>query len=154
MTEAPQQHATTPTSAPPGYARGAPPAEPTGWTGWVVFAAVMLLVLGGFHVIEGLVALFHKGYYVVSPSGLVINVSYTGWGWTHIILGAVAVLVGLGLMAGNMAARVGGVILAVVSAIVNMAFLAAYPVWSTIMIAVDVLVIYAIVVHGRELKDY
>jgi uncharacterized protein (DUF983 family) len=55
-------------------------------------------------------------------------------------------------MTGNMAARIVGVIIAVISATVNLLFIGAYPVWSTIIIAVDVIVIYAIVVHGRELK--
>jgi hypothetical protein len=131
-----------------------PQPESTAWAGWVVFAGVMLVVLGAFQVIEGLVALFKDDYYLVRPSGLVVNVNYTGWGWVHIIIGAVAVVAGLGLVAGNMAARVVGVGVAVVSAVVNMAFLAAYPVWSAIMIAVDVLVIYAIIVHGGELKDH
>ena len=56
-------------------------------------------------------------------------------------------------MAGDMVARLVGIVLAVVSAILNLAFIAAYPVWSTVVIAVDVIVIYAIVVHGRELKS-
>jgi hypothetical protein len=55
-------------------------------------------------------------------------------------------------MAGQTWARVVGVILAVVSAIVNVAFLAAYPVWSTIIIALDVFVIYALIVHGSEAR--
>ena len=58
----------------------------------------------------------------------------------------------IGLMAGNMVARIVGVIVAVISATLNLLFIGAYPVWSTIIIAVDVIVIYAIVVHGRELK--
>ena len=77
---------------------------------------------------------------------------YTAWGWIHLIVGLIAIAVGIGLMTGNMAARIVGVIIAVISAILNLLFVGAYPVWSTIVIAVDVIVIYAIVVHGRELK--
>jgi uncharacterized membrane protein len=124
----------------------------TGWAGWVTFAGIMLILLGSFQTIEGLVAIFKDGYYLVGPEGLVVNVDYTTWGWTHLIIGILAILTGAGLLAGNTAARVAGVVLAALSAIVNLAFLAAYPVWSTIIIAVDVIVIYAIVVHGRELK--
>jgi hypothetical protein len=80
-------------------------------------------------------------------------VDYNVWGWVHLILGILAVATGFGLLAGNTAARVVGIVLAVVSAIVNLAFIAAYPVWSTIVIGVDIIVIYAIVVHGRELKS-
>ena len=132
------------------YASGT--GEVTGWAGWVGFAGIMLIMLGVFQAIEGFVAIFDDGYYLVRPNGLVINVDYTAWGWTHLIIGLIAVAVGLGLMTGNMAARIVGVIIAVISATVNLLFIGAYPVWSTIIIAVDVIVIYAIVVHGRELK--
>jgi hypothetical protein len=127
-------------------------ADVSGWAGWVVFAGIMMIMLGAFQVIEGLVALFDQGYYLVAPSGLVLSVDYNTWGWAHLIIGVLAVATGIGLIAGNMLARVVGVILAVLSAILNLVFIAAYPVWSTIVIAIDVIVIYAIVVHGRELK--
>jgi len=126
--------------------------EPTAWAGWVVFAGVMLIMLGSFQIIQGLVALFDDGFYLVRSNGLVVDVDYNTWGWVHTGIGLIAVLAGLGLLAGNMAARIVGVAVAFLSAIVNLAFLSAYPVWSTIMITVDVIVIYAIIVHGRELK--
>ena len=128
-------------------------AAPTAWSGWVVFGGVMLIMMGAFQIIEGLVALFDDGFYLVGRSGLVVNVNYNTWGWTHLIIGVVGILAGLGLLVGNMAARVVGVVIAFLSAIVNLAFISAYPVWSTIMITLDVIVIYAIIVHGRELKD-
>ena len=78
---------------------------------------------------------------------------YTVWGWTHLILGILAVATGLGLLAGNTAARVVEIVLAVVSAILSLVFIATHPIWSTIVTTVDVIVIYAIVVHGRELKS-
>ena len=127
--------------------------EPTAWAGWVVFAGVMLMMLGSFQVIEGLVAVFDDGFYRVRPSGLIINVDYNTWGWTHILIGVVAVLAGMGLLTGNMLARIIGVAVAVLSALVNLAFLSAYPIWSAIMITIDVIVIFAITVHGRELKE-
>jgi hypothetical protein len=135
------------------------PAYPTregisGWAGWVVFAGMMLVLLGFFHIVEGLVAIFDRGYYLVGPEGLVVNVDYNVWGWVHVIIGIVAVLAGFGLVIGNMAARVVGVGLAMLSALLNLLFIAAYPVWSTIVIALDVIIIYAIIVHGRELKAF
>jgi hypothetical protein len=111
----------------------------------------MLILMGFFQVIEGLVALFRNDYFAVPASGLVVNVDYNTWGWVHLIMGVIAVLVGFGLVTGNTVARVVGVILAVLSAVVNLAFIAAYPVWSTIVIAIDIIIIYAIIVHGREL---
>jgi hypothetical protein len=124
----------------------------TAWAGWVIFGGVMLIMLGAFQIVEGLVALFDDGFYLVGRSGLVVDVDYNTWGWVHTLIGVVGVGAGLGLLAGNMAARVVGVVIACLSALVNLAFIAAYPVWSTIMITIDVIVIYAIIVHGRELK--
>jgi hypothetical protein len=126
--------------------------QPTAWAGWVVFAGAMLIMLGTFQIIQGIVALFDDGFYLVGSDGLVVDVDYNTWGWIHIVIGVVGVLTGVGLLAGNMAARVVGVGVAFLSAIVNLAFISAYPIWSTILITLDVIVIYAIIVHGRELK--
>jgi len=146
-----QEEMTAP-QAPPKRRGEAPPPEPTGWAGWVVFASMMMIMVGSFQAIIGLVALFDSGYYVVTANNLVVNVDYTGWGWTHLILGALAVAAGFGLIAGQMWARVVGIAMALVSAVVNLAFMAAYPWWSITVIALDILVIYAIAMHGRELK--
>jgi hypothetical protein len=126
--------------------------EQTAWAGWVAFGGVMLLMMGVFHIIQALVALFDDGFYAVGSNGLLVEVDYNTWGWIHLVLGLVGVLVGVGLLTGNMAARVAGVAVAFLSALVNLVFISAYPVWSVIVIALDVIVIYAIIVHGRELK--
>jgi hypothetical protein len=127
---------------------------PTAWAGWVVFAGVMLVTLGVFQVIEGMVALFDDGFYAVTSDGLVVDVDYNTWGWIHTAIGVVMILAGVGLLAGNMVARVVGVLIALVSAVANLVFISAYPLWSTIMITFAVIVIYAIIVHGREVKEY
>jgi hypothetical protein len=127
--------------------------DQTAWVGWIVFAGMMMMLVGSFHVIQGFVALFRDEVFVVGQKGLVLNVDYTAWGWTHIIGGAIAILVGGCLLAGQMWARIIAVIVAALSAIVNVAFLPAYPIWSVMMIAVDVLVIWAITVHGSEVKS-
>jgi len=132
--------------------RTAGETRPSGWVGWIVFAGIMMMVLGAFQVIEGLVALFNSGFYVVAESGLVVNVDYTAWGWIHLIVGVLAILIGGGVLAGNTAARMGGIALAAISAIINLAFIAAYPVWAVVVIAIDVIVIYALAVHGREMR--
>jgi uncharacterized membrane protein len=125
----------------------------TAWAGWVVFGGVMMILLGLLQVIQGLVALLEEDYYLVTRNGLLVSVDYTTWGWTHLVLGIIAGLTGVGLLAGNTAARVVGVAIAVVSALINLAFMPAYPIWSFIVITLDVIVIFAIVVHGRELKS-
>src|SRR3954465_13661071 len=74
---------------------------PSAWTGWVVFAALMMVMLGSFQAVEGLVAIFNKGFYHVRPSGLVVNVNYNVWGWTHLLVGALIIVSGIGVLAGN-----------------------------------------------------
>ncbi|HET6937222.1 MAG TPA: hypothetical protein VFI19_01405, partial [Nocardioides sp.] len=137
----------------PGLPPGMPGAEYYGvqqsaWVVWVNFAGVLLIMLGAFHVIQGLVALFRDEVYVVRSSGLIINVDYTTWGWVHLALGAVAILAGVCLLAGQMWARIVAVIVAFLSAINAVSFIQAEPVWSVIVIALDVIIIWAVVVHG------
>jgi hypothetical protein len=127
-------------------------SEPTGWVGWVAFASAMMVLLGIFQAIEGFVAIFDDGYYHVAKSGLVVHVDYTTWGWVHLVLGLLIVAAGMGVLTGNVVARTVAVILAGLSAILNLLFIEANPVWSIVIITVDVLVIYALTVHGRELS--
>jgi len=125
----------------------------SGWVGWIAFAGVMMLMLGMLHVIEGLVALFREEYYVVGNRGLTVHVDWSTWGWFHLISGILVMLAGIGLFTGQLWARIVAVILAVISAVVSIGFMAAYPFWGTIMVAMAVLVIWALVVHGDELKQ-
>ena len=127
-------------------------AEPTAWVGLVIFAAVMLMLMGRFQIMEGIVAIIRDDYFLTTRNGLVLTVDYTTWGWTHVIIGLIAVGVGIGIFAGQMWARVVGIVIACLSALANAAFLPAYPLWCAIIIAVDVLIIFALAVHGREVK--
>ncbi|WP_029432174.1 hypothetical protein [Blastococcus sp. URHD0036] len=122
------------------------------WTGWIVFAAVLLILVGVLQAVQGLVALFDDGSYAVGSDGLAVPVDYTVWGVMHLLVGTLAVLIGVGLLAGNMVARGAAVVLATFSAIASLAFLPARPVWSLVVIALDVVVIHAVVVHGGELE--
>jgi hypothetical protein len=127
--------------------------EPTGWVGWIVFAAIMMMTVGALHVFEGIVALFKDTYYVVTKSGLVVSADYTAWGWVHIIGGVIVAAAGAGLLTGKMWARVLGIVVAAGSLLVNFAFMAAYPVWSITLIAIDVMVIFALTAHGKEMRQ-
>lgn len=137
----------------PGRSPASMSTDASGWVGWTLFAAVIMLLVGAFHVIQGLVALFKDEYYVVGTSGLVLNISYTAWGWIHIVGGAIVVAAGVALFTGKMWARVLGTAMACVSAIVNVGFLAAYPVWSAMVIFMDVAIILALTVHGSAMED-
>lgn len=150
-------------SAPPGTSRqqAQQPAagsraerepEPTGWVGVIAFASIMMILLGLFHAFQGFIALFQDEYYLVGKNGLTIHMDYTAWGWTHLVVGLVVIGVGAALVTGQMWARVLGIVVVLASALVNVAFLAAFPIWSTMMIVFDILVIWALTVHGREMK--
>ena len=131
-------------------------AERTGWYGYIAFAGIMLVVLGIFHAMMGLVGLFQEDYYSVGSSGLMVEVDYNGWGWTHLILGVVAAFAGFALTRGETWARIVAVVVSVLSAIVNLAFMNAHPLWSVIMITICILTIYAVTVHGdrNSLEGY
>jgi hypothetical protein len=149
MTDTTSSSPTVGSSVPRQSGRRAP--EPTGWVGWIVFAATMMVIVGGLHIFQGLVALFNDDYYLVGKNGLTIHLDYTAWGWTHLIGGALVAVAGLALYSGKTWARVIGVAVASLSLLVNFAFIAAYPFWSTIVIAIDIFVIYALTAHGKEM---
>jgi hypothetical protein len=125
-------------------------AQPSGWVGMVVFGGLMMIVAGTFHAMAGLVGLFNDSYWLVPSQDLVVTVDYTTWGFVHLAIGVLAIAAGAGILAGQAWARATGVVLAVISALVNIAFLAAFPLWAMLIIALDVLVIYALVAHGKE----
>ena len=139
-----------PASTPTQQRRSEPQSD--AWFGWIAFAGIVMILVGTFEAFEGLAALFKDEFFVVTNNGLLVSANYTAWGWLHLILGAVVVAAGCGVFTGKTWARAVGIILAMVSAVVNLAFLAAYPVWSVIVITLDVIVIYALAVHGREVR--
>jgi len=126
--------------------------QPTGWVGWVIFAGILMFMIGSFNALAGIVALFNDEYYLVSQDGLLIEVDYSAWGWGLLLYGIALGIAGWGVVVGQTWARVVAIILVAINALVNLAFLSAQPVWTTIVIALDVIVIYALVVHGREAK--
>jgi len=120
--------------------------------GFTVFAAVMMITIGVFQVIAGIVALINDEFYVVGQEW-VFQFDITSWGWVHLLLGVLIGLAGVALFSGAVWARTVGVILAVVSAVVNFAWLPWYPIWGIIMITVNVFVIWALTVHGRDVVE-
>jgi len=120
--------------------------------GWVFFAGIIMILIGFFHAFEGLIGIFKDHYYLVTKNGLVISVSYTTWGWILLIFGVIVLLAGFGVMTGALWARIVGIIVAGISMIVNLAFFQALPLLAVVIIAMDVVIIYALAVHGGELK--
>ena len=124
----------------------------TGWVGWVYFAAFMVLLAGIFQLISGFAALLNPDYFKV-VNGALLVFDLTTWGWIHLLLGIALLCVGTALFSGKTWARVIAVILAMLNLLAQFAFLSEYPIWSVVIIAVDVLVIYALTVHGREVRE-
>lgn len=127
--------------------------EKSNWAvGYTLFASVMLLVIGTFHVVAGIAGIVEDEFYVVGAKW-VFQLDATTWGWIHLLGGLVVFASGVGVLVGNVAARTVGVIVAAVSAVANFLWLPYYPVWSVVMIALDVAVIWALSVHGRDLAS-
>jgi hypothetical protein len=125
--------------------------EVTGWVGWVYFAGFMMVILGIFQSIAGLTALLNDQFYVKLQSHLLVF-DYTRWGWIHLLFGILVIVAGTNLFSGRTWARAVAVLLVTANLIAQFAFVSAYPVWSIIMMIVDVLIIYALTVHGGEAR--
>lgn len=125
----------------------------TGWVGWGWFAGTILIIAGAIEAIYGLIAIFlpENSYFVVT-SGTLFLLDVQGWGWWHLLIGVALILVALALFAGMTWARVVAVILASLNAVGHIFLLPTQPWWSLLVIALDVFVIYALTVHGKELK--
>lgn len=125
----------------------------TGWVGWGWFAGTILIIAGAIEAIYGLIAIFlPENAYFVATSGALFLLDVQGWGWWHVLIGAALILVALALFAGMTWARVVAVILASLNAVGHIFLLPTQPWWSLLVIALDVFVIYALTVHGKELK--
>jgi hypothetical protein len=122
-----------------------------GWAGWVAFAGIMLVLIGFFDILQGLTALFNDEYFVVRKGDLLV-LDFTAWGWITLIWGLVLIAAGLGLLGGRGWARWFAILAVFVNTIAQIAFLAAYPIWSTIIIALDVFVLYALTARWDEAK--
>jgi hypothetical protein len=124
----------------------------TGWVGWGVFAAVVLLVGGVLDALHGLQALIGPDTaYFVGDAGL-FSIDVQSWGWWHLISGLLLILVGIALLSGATWARVVAIILVALNAIGQLTLISVQPWLSLGLLALDVLVIYALTVHGHELK--
>lgn len=127
-------------------------AKPTVWAGWVQFAAVILLLNGLFSVVQGLVAVIGPSTYFTVVEGSVFLFDASGWGWWNLIIGALLILTSIALFREASWARVVAIVLAVISAVVQMMVLPSQPWWALIVIAIDVTIIYALVARGAEIK--
>lgn len=117
--------------------------------GFTFFAAMMMMMIGAFHAIAGLAGIIENEFFVATPN-YIFEFDVSAWGWIHLIVGVVVLLAGISLISGAVWARTVGVTLAVLSAIANFAFIPVSPVWSIVIIALNVTVIWALTAHGRD----
>src|SRR3954452_13325758 len=159
MSESRQQSGTTTGTGVPGPREPSvpvgvdvvPPEPPhSAGSGWVTFAGITLALVGVLHLLEGIIALTQPDHYAVSSRGLVLHWSYTTWGWIHLIGGIVLLVAGVGVLNRNKPSRIIGVVAAGLSALVNLTFISAAPVYALTVIALDVVFIFTITVHGGE----
>jgi hypothetical protein len=126
--------------------RDRPPVS--GWAvGGVAFAGTLMIVLGFFHAIAGLVAIFDDNFYVVTAN-YTFDLDTTVWGWIYLVLGIIVALTGIALLGGRAWAGVVTIVLAGLSAIANFFFIPYYPFWSLLVIALDIWVIWAVTRAG------
>ncbi len=127
----------------------------TGWVGWVYFAGILLILKGLAQGFLGITALVNNHYlFVTANNTLVLSTAdATAWGWIHLALGVLVLAVGFSVLHGSTWARAIAVIFTGLAFLANMAFLGVFPVWSIVAMLVDVLVIYALIVHGDEARD-
>jgi hypothetical protein len=129
------------------------PVSGSWWAfGFILFAGVMMLMMAAFSFFQGLAAVIRSDFYVVVPN-YAFQVDTTVWGWTQIVLSLIVGAAGVFLFFGKLWARIIAIIVALVSAVVNFLSIPYYPVWSVLIVVLNILVIWAIAWHGREMQQ-
>ena len=117
--------------------------------GLSLFAGILMIIGGVFNAMEGIVALARNEVYVATPRYL-FAFDLTTWGWIQLILGIIVVVAGVGVITGQLWGRVVGIIIAALTMLANFAFIPYYPVWSLLIVALNVFVIWALCVYDRD----
>lgn len=118
--------------------------------GWVRFAGLLMIMLGGFNILQGIAALADDKYFAVTPDGLLVVENYDTWGGFWLVVGALQIVVGLAILGGKNWARWTAVGMLLFTAMGQMIFLAAFPIWSALTIALVIAAMYALTVHGES----
>jgi hypothetical protein len=127
--------------------------EPSGAAvGFILFAAIMMIMVGVFQAIQGIIAIFENEFYVATRNYL-FQFDATTWGWIHLLVGLLVAFAGWGLLSGRTWARVVGLTVVLLSALANFLFIPYYPFWALLLITLDIFVIWAITAHGGELRN-
>jgi hypothetical protein len=124
------------------------------WTGWAAFAGLLMIVIGFLDFFQGLIAVIRDQYYVLTPERIIVF-DLTTWGWITLIWGIVLVFAGGSLLTGKGWARWFAIVLASVNFFVQLGFVGsnAYPLWALAALAMNVLVLYALIVRWSDVKE-
>jgi hypothetical protein len=126
-----------------------PRESTTDWTGGlIVFAGVLMVVAGVWHALAGIAALLNDDLYIATPD-YIYSLDLTGWGWGHLALGALVAATGGAVLLGKTWGRIVGIALVTLSLVANFLFIPWYPIWSLVIIAIDIAVIGALAVWHR-----
>lgn len=115
-------------------------------------AGIFMMMVGAMHLIQGLIALVNDEFYIVGKE-YVFQFDLTSWGWIHLIAGILVGLAGVALFQGAVWARTVAVIVACISILANFMWMPYYPLWSLTVIAFDIVVIWAVTAHGRDITQ-
>src|SRR5687767_10890796 len=116
--------------------------------GWVSFAGLLMIMLGGFNILQGIIGLADQKYFAVTPDGLLFVENYDAWGGFWLVVGVVQILAGLGVLAGKQWARFTSIGMLLFSAMGQMIFLAAFPIWTAVTMGLIITAMYALTIHG------
>ena len=135
-----------------GQSRGTATSPNMTGVGIITAAAVVLILAGVMHAMQGVVGLATNEFYVATRRWL-FQFDVTTWGWVHVLVGLIGAATGAALLSGASWARIVGVVVAAVSVIANFLWLPYYPLWAVIIIAFDLFVIWALIVSWQDLKN-
>jgi hypothetical protein len=125
----------------------------SGWAvGFILFAAIMMIMVGVFQALQGLIAIFENEFYVATRN-YTFQFDATTWGWIHLLLGLLVAFAGYGLLSGKTWARLVAITLAALSATANFLFIPYYPFWALLLVTLNIFVIWAITAHGGDMRD-
>jgi hypothetical protein len=120
--------------------------------GFILFAAIMMIMVGVFQALQGLIGIFENEFYVATRNYL-FQFDATTWGWIHLLIGLLVAVAGWGLLSGRTWARVVGITVVLLSALANFLWLPYYPFWALLLITLDIFVIWAVAAHGGDLRE-
>jgi hypothetical protein len=127
-------------------------APPQAGLGWVTFAVVMLGIAGSLNVIYGIAAISNSSFYVGDAEHVISSLNT--WGWVVLVFGVGQVVAAIAIWAETEFGRWLGVLLAAAGAIVHLIFMPASPFLALALFALDVLIVYGLVVHGGRREAF